>query len=301
MKVELSYNIYRPQEYALGIIQIIHGMSEYGQRYEKFAQYLCKKGFVVITYDHRGHGSTCSSEEDLGFFDSEDGWLKLIEDAHFITDVVKKEYPPDVPFIIFGHSMGSLVARSYLKRYDYELNGLILSGAPNYQGAAPLGIMLAKHLAKKHGEKARTPILEELATGQFAKKFEGGKTKFDWLSKNPENVEAYINDPLCGFPFTNKGYEDLFRLMCDMHKIKGWNCTNKELPIFFIAGEDDPCTGGNKGLLNSINRLKKVGYTNLAQLVYPELRHEILNEKEQDVIYEDIYRWICKHCLKKNG
>ncbi|MEF9892454.1 MAG: alpha/beta fold hydrolase [Anaerorhabdus sp.] len=300
MKVELSYNIYRPEDYALGIIQVVHGMSEYGQRYEKFAQYMCKKGFVVITYDHRGHGPTCA-KEDLGFFDSEDGWLRLIEDAHFITDVVKREYPPNVPFILLGHSMGSLVARSYLKRFDYELDGLILSGPPTYQIAARGGVMLAKHYCKKEGEKARNPLLEKLSTGNFGKKFENKVSKNEWISKSTKNVENYDNDPLCGFPFTNKGYEDLFRLMIDMNSIKGWQCTNPKLPIFFVSGEYDPVTGGNKGLLNSINRLKRAGYSNISQFVYPEMRHEILNEDNQEEVFKDIFEWVSKNCLRKNG
>ena len=145
MKVELSYNIYRPEDYALGIIQVVHGMSEYGQRYEKFAQYMCKKGFVVITYDHRGHGPTCA-KEDLGFFDSEDGWLRLIEDAHFITDVVKREYPPNVPFILLMNDgrtrdMDSR-ALAFLERFDakttvvdakdYGLGSLLSCGVAEY-------------------------------------------------------------------------------------------------------------------------------------------------------------------------
>lgn len=299
VKVELSYNIYRPDDYALGIIQIIHGMSEHSQRYAKFAKFLCKKGFVVITYDHRGHGNTCNSNDELGFFDSQDGWIALVEDAHSITEVVKKEYPPDVPFILFGHSMGSLVARSYLKKYDYELNGLILSGAPNYQMAAPLGIHVAKHMCKKYGEKARSPLLEKLATGSMNDKIANPKTKFDWLSKNEENVQSYINDPLCGFPFTNRGYQDLFWGMCDMHRLKGWKCTKKSLPIFFVAGECDPVTGGNKGLLSSINRLKRAGYTTIFQNVYPQLRHEILNEVEQEQVFNDILQWIMRYCVDK--
>lgn len=300
MKGELSYNIYRPEDYALGILQVVHGMSEYGQRYEKFAQYMCKKGFVVITYDHRGHGATCP-KEDLGYFDDEDGWLKLIEDAHSITDVVKREYPPDVPFILLGHSMGSLVARSYLKRFDFELDGLILSGPPAHQASIYGGILLAKFFCKKDGPKARNSTLEDLSTGRFNKKFKSPKTKNDWISDSETSVKKYNSDPLCGFPFTNKGYEDLFRLVDDMNKLKGWQCTNPKLPIHFMSGENDPVTGGIKGLTKSINRLKKAGYSNISQFAYPTMRHEILTKENQESVYNDLFEWISKNCLEKNG
>ncbi len=292
--MEIFYDIYRPEDYAKGIVQIMHGMSEHRQRYVEFAKFLCKAGFVVVTQDHRGHGD--NNQEGNGFFGSKRGWEHLIEDAYFITRTVKKEYPPEVPFILFGHSMGSLVARSYLKRYDRELDGLILCGAPNYSVLSTLGIALSGVIANVQGEKARSEFLEKLITGRFNRNFDA-KTDFDWLSKNTANVESFLNDDRCGFRFTNRGYQDLMKGMKDMNSLKNWNCENKDLSILFISGEEDPVTGGKKGRNQSIKRLNKAGYKDVSEFIYSNMRHEVLNEIEHEKVFKDILQWIEEKCL----
>ncbi len=276
------------------IVQILHGMSEHRGRYDDFAKNLMNLGAVVVTSDHLGHGENVESESELGYFSKAEGWKQLVEDQHEITMQIKKEFP-DLPLFLFGHSMGSLVARSYTKRYDYELSGLILCGAPNYKPGAPAARRLALAIAKLKGDHYRSSLIDKMTFGAFNKSVENPQTDFDWLSKSPENVDEYLNDSKCGFIFTARGFADLFEGVIDMHEIKGWMCSNPDLPILIIAGDQDPCTGGDKGLLSTSNTLKKAGYQNVSIKTFESLRHEILNEKERDLVFETINHWILTH------
>ncbi len=296
--MELSYNIYRPDDYAKGIIQIMHGMAEHSEVYARFANVLCKHGFVVVLYDHRGHGE--NRQEQYGFFADQNGWNHLVNDAYQISQLVKKEYPPNTPFILFGHSMGSIVARSYLKRYDDELDGLILCGAPSKESFLSLKLFLLKIICKVGGNKKVNPWLAKIGTGQFNKKIKKAKTPVDWLSYDEKNIERYLNDEQCGFAFTNRGYYDLEMGVKDIFDDEGWVCKNLELPILSLSGEDDPVTQGKKGREKTIRFLKKRGYERIKEIIYPLMRHEILQEKDSPQVIEDIVEWIIQEvCNKK--
>lgn len=297
-KQPLAYTIYRPQQPARAVIQIVHGMMDHRKRYDYFAKVLCDAGFAVITYDQRGHGETAASASELGFFAEERGWKLLIDDCGDINQLIKEEYP-DVPCVLFGHSMGSLVARSFIKRYDSKVEATILCGAPCYNSMVPMGIKLAGLLARLQGPKSRSKLLKDMVLGQFNKKIPNAKTSCDWVSKNEENVAEYLVDPLCQFNFTNRAYEDLMFGMRDMHDTMRWDLQNPTMPILFIAGEEDPCTGGEKGLDDSVGILKEAGYEFIERLVYASLRHELLNEKEKDKIIEDVISWIERNVLKE--
>ncbi len=290
----IACNIYRPVDYAKGIILILHGMSEHSQRYDNFARFLCQNGYVVVTYNHRGHGGG-----ELGYFDEKDGWLKVVEDARYIMESIKNEYPPSVPFILFGHSMGSLVARSMLKRFDDEIDGVILSGPPNYNPLIPLALLLAKLICFFKGDKYRSKLLRQLSTGSFNKGIEKPTCDNDWLSYNADNVMEFEADPLCGFTFTSRGYYDLFWGMRDSCRSKRSKKTNKEISILLLSGEDDPCTGGTKGLNDTIHHLEKQGYTSIESIVYPDMRHEILNEHKHSLVYNDVYVWLLENSKEK--
>lgn len=290
--MELSYDVYRPEDYAKGIIQIMHGMEEHRLYYKAFAQYLCKQGFVVITYDHRGHGE--NGKETLGFFGAKDGWDHLVEDAHQISQIVRQEYPPETPFFLFGHSMGSMVAQSYLKRYDNELKGLILCGVPKLDSMLSVKLGLINLICKVQGDKSKSVFLQKQTTGRYNKKIKNSETKFDWLSYDKEYVKTYCDDLLCGFGFTNRGYYDLVWGMKYIKEKDHWNIENKDLPILVIYGEDDPVTGGEKGRKKTIARLKNIGYQNIEEIIYPKMRHAILNEVSVKDVYEETCAWINK-------
>jgi len=281
------YTIYQPNNQPLAIVQILHGMQEYKERYNYFIEQLLANNIVCVVHDHLGHGLNCP-KEDLGFFKENNGFKQLVYDTCEIQTMMQKQFPK-LPYILFGHSMGSIVARNYLKQYDSHLSALILSGAPNYTPAVKLGQKLAKLVVKTKGPKVYSPFLTKLFMGNFNK---GYAEPNMWLSKNPLNVSNYNKDPNCGFPFTAKGFEDIALGLIEMHKISDWKLTNQKLPILFIAGENDPCIGDVKGFNDSINTLKKVGYQAVEAKKFPSLRHEILNEEEKDEVIAYILTWL---------
>lgn len=289
----IAQTIYRPNKKAKAVIQILHGMSEHRKRYEEFAQVLQNQGYVVVINDHRGHGDSVTSSEDYGYFDHEKGWQKVLKDVEEIMQKTKQEYP-DIPYIMLGHSMGSLLARSFIKRYDSELDGLILSGAPNYNKLAPIARQLAKLIAAVKGDHYRSRLLDKMSFGAFNEKIASPRTKSDWISKNPDNVDTYLADPACGFVFTARGFEDLLYGMQDMHDLMRWNLKNPKLPILFVAGEDDPCTGGKKGLEDSEKTLREAGYSDIELRVFRGLRHEVLFEEEKEQVVKEILDWLTR-------
>ena len=292
-KQKIATTIYRPKGQPRAIFQISHGMAEHRLRYAEFAQNLAQLGLVVVTSDHRGHGGSAASPEELGYFNKHKGWQKCVNDLYELMIQVKQEYP-DVPVILFGHSMGSIMARSFVKRYDALLNGLILCGAPNYNPAASAGRIAAKSIIALKGDHYRSKLLDQLVQGSFNKQIPNPRTPLDWLSKNPDNVDAYIADPLCGFRFTASAFDDMFYGIQDMHDLMRWNLKNPKLPILFIAGGDDPVTGGRKGLESSAATLREAGYDDIEMRVFKGLRHELLNEKEKDQVVAEILDWTAR-------
>ena len=299
MSETLATRIYRPETEVKAVMFVVHGMQEHQQRYVKFAEYMASRGIAVITYDLPGHGET-SSKEDRGWFGEKNGWRFLAATLTEVCLMAKKEFP-DVPVICFGHSMGAMLARTFLQVHDAMIQGLILSGAPNYNPAAKLGRRIAGQRVRRRGGRSHSTLLDALATGSFNSSIKEPRTRLDWLSYNEENVDRYIADEDCGFPFTAQGYYDLFDGMEMMADVKRYHCSNPYLPIRFIAGEDDPCTGGPKGLKDSMSRLEKAGYRSITCKVYPGMRHEILQEKAADAVSAEVADWILEKVVKVYG
>lgn len=288
--IQLSTSIYYSKSEALATVIVVHGMSEHQVRYAQFAETLSKNGYNVVTYDQRGHGKTANSKKDLGYF-GENGWQNFVDDLDYVVSQTKKEFS-EVPVVLFGHSMGSMVVRSYLKEHDKNIAGVILSGAPNYQGVAKAGLVLAKLVCLFKGEKSFSSLLHNLSVGAFNKAIDSPRTELDWLSYNEDNVDTYINDPLCGFMFTNRGYQNVMEGVIDLHNVIDYRYNNHNLPILFVAGVDDPCTGGEKGLADSIDTLKDIGYKDIEKRIYDRARHEILFEDCSNQVIEDILVWL---------
>lgn len=293
MSGKLSYRIFRTQEAPKAVVFCVHGMQEHQKRYEGFAKYLNSRGIACITYDLPGHGPDCP-QEDLGYFGDKDGWFNLVDSAVEIAKLAHKEFP-NVPVIYFGHSMGTMIGRTFLQDYDTLIDGMILSGAPNYVGASKAGIGMAKIVAAFKGKKGHSHLLDNMATGGFNKGIENPRTPLDWLSYNEPNVDTYIADPLCGFSFTNQGYLDLFKGMGYMHDPKRFHCTKPNLPIWFFSGEDDPCRGGDTGFADSIQSVKQAGYKNVTSTLYPGMRHETMHEKGADDVMKNVADWVLKN------
>ena len=284
--VQLSTLVIAPEE-PKAVLQLVHGMAEHKERYIPVMNYLSEMGYACVICDLRGHGASVEKKEDLGYL-GKDGMKGLIDDVHNVTAWAKAQYP-GLPFFLFGHSMGSMIVRAFLKRYDKDIDGLIVCGSPSKNPAAGLGDFLAGCIGLFRGRRYRSEFLANLCTGNNDKKFKDDGIRNAWLSVNKANVEAYNNDPLCGFPFTVNGYRyGLFRLMMDIYDPDDWNVTNPDLPVHFIAGAEDPCIINLKKFSEAVSFLRARGYREVTSKVYPKMRHEILNEIGREDVWRDV-------------
>ena len=242
------------------ILQIAHGMCEHKERYLPFMRYMAERGYLCVIHDHRGHGASrreaVSTDADkvlgkkqdipagLGYF-GKDGGRFLVRDLHQITRIIKKQYP-GLPYFMMGHSMGSLAVRCYLKKYDRELDGLIVCGCPGKNPMAPLGSVLIQMLQKMKDPHSRSILADGIFANMFDRPFRAEKLIHAWICSDHTVVEKYNKDPLCNFTFTLNGYESLLWLMRSTYDRKGWELRNPYLPILFVSGADDPCLGGRK-------------------------------------------------------
>lgn len=286
--LDLDITVFEPENEIKGIFQISHGMAEYKERYYKFMEYLAKNGYVTVINDHRGHGKSVKNNDDLGYF-YDNSAEYIVEDLHQITKLIKEQYF-NKPVVLFGHSMGSMVVRKYIKKYDNEIDKLIICGSPSRNKYAKVGLNVAKLVEKLKGEKYRSKFIQKLAFGSYSSKKE--KSENSWICYNEEIVDNYDKDELCGFIFTTNGFQNLFGLMIDIYDKNGWKLNNKKLPILFIAGSNDQVIINKEKWIESQEFLKNLGYKNIQNKSYDGMRHEILNEKESNLVYKDILDFI---------
>jgi len=272
---------------AKAVIQIVHGMEEHQERYEKLAKILNKEGFSVVSSDMRGHGKTAKT---LGFFSENEGYKLLVEDQKAITNFIKEKFA-DKQIYIFAHSMGTIITRVLLQTRSNDYKKVVLSGYPNYQCGAHIGIFVSSIIKAFHGAKYKSKFIQNLSVKAFNKAIKNPKTDVDWICKNEEVIQNYINDPLCGLGFTCSAFNDLFHLVVLMHKPKNYKNINSDMPILMLRGLDDPCTGGKKGSDDSFVVLKKAGFKNIERIDYQNMRHEIINEKDNEKVFDDILKF----------
>ncbi len=277
-------------ENAKAVVQIVHGMEEHKERYYSFAEFLNNNGYNVVVSDLRGHGVDAPK---LSHIANKDGEKLLIDDQNRIYNFIKERFN-NLPVILFGHSMGTIISRVLLQTKSMNYQKTVLTGyvAPN--PASGIAVHLGNQARRFRGAEKKTKLLTNLALGPYTKAVKNRKTDLDWLSYNEENVNKYIEDPLCGVEFTNGSYSALFHLLKQMGKKKSYVELNKHMPILLAAGVDDPCTGGEKGRLNSKKILDQVGFSDISVITYPNMRHEILNETDKDKVYNDILEFLNK-------
>ncbi len=285
----LELAVCEPEGTPKAIVQFSHGMAEHKERYFPFMEYLAQNGYVCVINDHRGHGASVVDRHGLGYFYTEntDG---IVGDLHQVTMWAKKEYP-ELPVYLFSHSMGTLVARCYMKNYDGEIQKLVLCGPPTRNGAAGFGLVVTRITRLFYHRNSPNKILNAIAFSGFNK---GNQVANGWLSYNPANVEAYNADPLCGFVFTCNGFVNLLRLQKGAYTKKGWGVKNPKLPILMIAGKDDPVIQSEKLFEDLDSFLAGKGYENRGKKLYEGMRHEILNEEKNQVVYEDVLHFFEK-------
>ncbi len=285
--LELGVSLRIPER-PRGILQIVHGMSEHRERYHDFMDYCARQGYVVLIHDHRGHGASIRSEDDLGYF-YQNGAENIVEDVHQVTKYLKERFP-GLPLNLFGHSMGSLIVRCYMQQYDYEVNSLTVCGSPSKRIGAGMGKILAKFLKIFRGDHHRSKLIQNLAFGDFVRKHPSGKSPNAWIATDEAVVAAYDADPRDGFVFTLNGFEALFSLMQRTYRKNSWTMQNPDVPIFFIAGSDDPCILSKKDFQKAVNFMRERGYQKVSSKLYPGMRHEILNERGKQEVWQDVVK-----------
>lgn len=270
-------------------VQLTHGMAEHIDRYEEFACYLAEQGVLVYGQDHAGHGKS-TPDSPRGYFGASGGWDALVSDMHTLYGMMKPDYPA-IPFILFGHSMGSFLARTYASRSGNDFDAFVFSGTAGKNPALPIAKLIAKWQIKRHGAEQPSKLLNDLAFGGYNKAVGSDRTAFDWLSTTESNVDRYIADPLCGFPFSAAAMLDLFNGLGEIGA-KDWAKAVADKPILIVSGDNDP-VGGKKasGVLEVANALKRTGHT-VELKIYSGDRHEILNEANAAEVYGDIALFI---------
>ena len=279
-----------------GIVQLVHGMCEHKERYVDFMRFLAEKGYITVIHDNRGHGESVKSKNDYGYF-YEGGYKALIEDIHEIT-IETKKYAEDelgiegLPYILMGHSMGSLAIRCYIKKYDYELDRLLVLGCPSNKPEIKYAIKLIQLICLIKGDKSHSKFVDKLVMdNNYSKKFKS-EGPVAWLFKNPEAAKKILNDPLCKIKFTLSGYVNLLKLTIETYSESGYVMKNPGLKIKFLSGREDPCAVSKTAFANAMKLLKRQGYKNVSGKMYKGMRHEILNESENARVIKDILDFI---------
>ena len=282
-------------EQPIGILQMVHGMSEHEGRYHSFMHRMAEKGYITLMHDNRGHGKSVQTEDDLGYCYAS-GAKGFVEDIYMVTKRIRREYP-ELPLVLYGHSMGSLAVRAYLRGHDDAIDGLVISGCPGYNDAVPFGKFLVKLMMLVRGVRYRSSLIQTMTLGGFDRKFRKEKRQYAWLAVNETVAEQFMADPLCGFTYTLNGFQTVLDLETLTYKAKDYPVKNPNLPILFLSGEDDPCYLGDKKWYQAIDRLHNLGYEQTTAMRFPGMRHEIHNEEDQEIIYDEIDRFFKDNVL----
>ncbi|MDZ7820626.1 MAG: alpha/beta hydrolase [Candidatus Marinimicrobia bacterium] len=290
---KIAFICWLPKGSPLAAVQIAHGMAEHAARYEEFARYLCDRGIAVYANDHRGHGKTAGSPDRLGYFADENGWVKVVTDMRKLTKIIRNDYPK-TPVFLFGHSMGSFLARTYITLYD-DIHGAILSGTGD-QSALTLsaGHALAYVHRKLYGAKKASVFFDNMSFGSFNKHFED-EGDLAWLSRDREKVNAYREDPYCGFVCTVGFFQDLFFGLRYISSKTHNRWIRITLPVLIMSGSEDPVGDFGKGPESVAGMYRELQLEEVDLKIYEGARHELTNETHRNRVYEDVYEWVKLH------
>ncbi len=273
-----------------GILQISHGMVEHIGRYEDFMISAAEEGFVVCGHDHLGHGKTAQSEEELGYFAAKDGWRIVANDIHAFGEAVMQRYI-GIPRFLLGHSMGSFLARAAVVMHPKDYNALIIMGTSGSNPLSTVGLELTSTIKKLKGEKHVSGLTQTLVFGSYNKRTKS-KDPYAWLTRDEALLQKHNEDPLCLFPFTISAMNDLISVQKAVNQPSWYENIPKKLPILLVSGEEDPVGAYGKGVAEVYNNLLKAGCESVVCTLYPNMRHEILNEIERIVVYQDILAFL---------
>lgn len=287
----VSLFVYRwlPGETPKAVVQIEHGWAEHAGRYARLAEALCGAGYAVYADDHRGHGRTAKTPADLGYFADSDGWNRCIEDLWELNQRIRAEHP-NTPIVILGHSLGSFMVQQFLSDHGDAVAAAVLSGTNGRPPSrAGLGQAITQFERLRVGPHGKSRLLQSLFFGAFNKPFEPARTPFDWLSRDPAEVDTYVADPLCGFESQVQLFIDILGGLSEMSDPVRQNRIPKSLPIYIFRGSQDPVGGNIDQLLNAY---REAGLQHVTYKAYPEGRHEMLNETNRDEVTRDLIAWL---------
>ena len=291
-KNKILARICTPDKPPKAVVQIAHGIAEHISRYDPFMFFLAENGYVAVGNDHLGHGLSAENEDGLGIFDTRNGWTYAVDDMKALRDQVRQEFH-DIPYIFFGHSMGSFLTRTYLIRYPDQYDAAILSGTGQQSPALiNAGFFAANLLTLLRGPGADGKLLNDMAFGSYCKKIDNPRTPFDWLSTNEENVDRYIADPLCGFVAKCSMYRDMMGGLKFLTKQSNIDKMNKDAPIYFMSGAEDPVGDYGAGVEKAYRAFCDAGLHDVTMKLYPSGRHEMLNETNREEVMQDILAWL---------
>ena len=291
--IDIFVYVWHPDENTelRGIVQISHGMAETAARYERLALALTTHGYIVYANDHRGHGRTAGSLERLGI-PGANGFQRMVVNMAELTDQIRARHPK-LPIFLLGHSMGSFLAQQYMIKFSDKIKGVILSGSNGRQSSLlVVAIWLAKLQAKLQGDNHRSQLLHSLTFGSYNKAFRPNRSNFDWLSRDTAEVDTYIHDPFCGAVFTAGFFRDFFKGLQDIHRPEQMEKIPKNLPVYIFSGEKDPVGAMGNGVRQLLQMYRKLGLKQVSSTLYPEGRHEMLNELNREEVTKDLIHWL---------
>ncbi|MBQ3832066.1 MAG: lysophospholipase [Bacteroidales bacterium] len=286
---DIFYRRFLPDGETKAVLQIFHGMAEHSARYADFANYLTDNGIAVYVSDHRGHGKTITDMKDYGVWPHRDEWWRIVADLKQLKDIATAENP-NVPYFVLGHSMGSFLARTFITRYSTEISGVIISGTgTNPTAVLRFGKFIADFACTFEGCRSKAKLLDKLSFGGYNK---GYSAPYQWLSRDDSQVKKYIADELCGGLFSNSFYRGFFKGLIYINKRSSGELINKNLKMLFVSGDKDPVGNCGKGVEEAVDFYRDLHIANIQLKLYPNARHEILNEINKEEVYNDLLKWI---------
>jgi alpha-beta hydrolase superfamily lysophospholipase len=295
---KLNFLVKKAAKPARGVVQINHGLAEHAGRYARFADHLTAHRFHVYAHDHRGHGGTTAPDAPTGMFARGNGAQKVIADVLAVHDLIAREHP-GLPVIIFGHSMGGLIALDFAGRYSGRVAAAAIwnadPGAGMAQHAARLLLLWERF---RLGSDVPSRLLPKLTFQAWGRQVQNRRTEFDWLSRDPAEVDAYIDDPFCGWDVSVSMWRDIFDLIFTGADDRNFAGVRRDLPFHLVGGESDPATGGGKAVRHLDARLRRLGFSDVTTTIYPDTRHESLNEVNRDVVMADFVEWLNEAILR---
>ncbi len=290
--VKVALHTWIPEGDIKAVVQLSHGMAEYSMRYDALGDFLASNGIAFYAHDHRGHGETAGSVEKLGYLADKDGFFKVVSDVRELIKKAHADFPGKKVFLL-GHSFGSFVSQNFIENYGNEIDGVILCGSAGPRlGLTGMAEFLAKTVTFFKGPKSPAHFINGVAFGSYNKRIPGATSEFAWLSRVDEEVKKYEDSPLCGFLCTNGFFRDFFGGFNNIHKASNMKKIPAGLPVFLIAGDEDPVGNYGKSVKDLFGIYKKNGIKDLDMKLYPGARHELFNETCREEVRADVLGWL---------